>query len=265
MPTTTSWSSTCPGRSSTCTFSDSGLPVIWRTRLTSAGAKSFATDCAAVQTSCVAGSDVGNFSESASYTNATGADQTIFIGVDTTDAYGGFYNLLVNSAAQCGASADCEQATQLGDYCEDFNCKDPSNGNGTRYPAASNGAGLAIPDGTNPAGMACAPGAPVTSAGMGGGLSTFLGTSQACPVAAAPARDPFKPASSISFPENVPSGLAKTLPALRMRGWVRMRCALNSLTSPSARSGVLTCSRSSTRSTATSPSSRRLSALVRYA
>lgn len=32
-----------------------------------------------------------------------------------------------------------------------------------------------------------APGAPVTSAGMGGGLSTFLGTSQACPVAAATA------------------------------------------------------------------------------
>jgi subtilisin family serine protease len=30
-----------------------------------------------------------------------------------------------------------------------------------------------------------APGAPVTSAGRGGGLSTFLGTSQACPVAAA--------------------------------------------------------------------------------
>ena len=32
--------------------------------------------------------------------------------------------------------------------------------------------------------MRLAPGAPVTSTGIGGGVSTFIGTSQACPVAA---------------------------------------------------------------------------------
>src|SRR5262249_35870086 len=54
-----------------------------------------------------------------------------------------------------------------------------------------------------------APGAPVTSAGRGGGLSTFLGTSQACPVAAAVPALPLQAHPGLS-PDAVEAALKNT-------------------------------------------------------
>ncbi len=127
------------------------------------GALYISTDCADVPGTCVAGSDADVATESASYVNSGTTDQTVKIAVSTTDKYGGMYSLLVNTAAQCFLNPDCEATTQLGNYCQDFKCVDPSAGAATPIPAAANDTGLTVPDGANPAGMPCMPGKPVTT------------------------------------------------------------------------------------------------------
>jgi subtilisin-like proprotein convertase family protein len=127
------------------------------------GALYFATDCADVPGTCVAGSDIDLASESASYVNSGTTDQTVKIAVSTTDPFGGMFSLLVNTAAQCFLDPDCEATTQLGNYCQDFKCVDPSNGAAMPIPASINDTGLPIPDGANAQGMPCMPGKPVTT------------------------------------------------------------------------------------------------------